>query len=94
MQSGRAGEGTVVPHTFGVVSQCQGSDGRLVRGEAGNCLMRRWWLGAGTCDGGCEGKSSNLVWDRSASCVWPEGFKKLEAQMQQREKHFPAAEGS
>lgn len=36
----------------------------------------------------------NLVWDRSASCVWPEGFKKVKAQLQQREKRFPAAEGS
>lgn len=39
VQSGRTGEGTAVPHAFGVVSQCQGSSGRLVRGEAGNCLM-------------------------------------------------------
>lgn len=76
------GEGTAVPYAFGVVSQCQGSSGRLVRGEAGNCLTRRWWLGAGTCDGACEGKSMNLVWNRSASRVWPEGLEKVEAQLQ------------
>lgn len=49
----------------------------MVRGEAGNCSMRRWWLVSGTFDEVREGKSMNVVWDRSASCVWPEGFKKL-----------------
>lgn len=43
-----------------------------------------------------EGESMiwHLAWNRSASRVWPEGFEKVEAQLQQRGRRFPAAEGS
>lgn len=70
------GRDSCAPHVWGGVTVPR-RGGRLVRGKAGNCLMRRWWLVSGTCDGVCEGKSTNVVWDGSASCAWPEGFKKL-----------------
>lgn len=44
--------------------------------------------------GWCKGGSVpwGLAWDRPAGCLWPGGLEKVEAQ--QRDRRFPAAEGS